>query len=258
MLTDQNKQFLDSGEGVVLHFTLLPFLGKTPIKITKAAISSIAGIEKQLQARFHDFLNTPKFKKVDLNFSKVSFDDAQSAVSRVLDVEQLGSILPEMENEMLASSISDIIVRLQSRLQQVLPRKPVRANFQPSDFIAADFLRQFRTINNPMTVVDDLEMGCLSNSQVLVLMEVYPSLYNLVNATFIESVVEMTTSNPEFAINYPKLKQSAILLQNPLASEDLQSLLQSNFQDETEKQPAGKDIEVASAQLTQSQKMESK
>jgi hypothetical protein len=260
VINDSNKLFLDSGEGFIAHFSLLPFLQqKQQAKLTKIAISSIASLEKNLKNSMHEYLTTPKFKKLDLNFSKVSFDEAQAAVSKMLDAEELATSIPQIESVELASKLIDVVIRAHTRLQSVLPKKPARSGFKPGDFIAADFLRQFRTINDPMTVIRDMEMGCLSTSQVLVLKDVYPELYRVMSETMIETVVELTADDANFTIPYAKLKQSAILLQNPLAPEDLQALLQSNFnKPRDEKKSSGKEVDLPASNPTQQQKMEQK
>lgn len=258
MINDSDKLLLDSGEGFIAYFSLLPFLLQQQPKLTKVAISSIANLHSDLKKSFKEFLTTPKFKKLDLNFNKVSFEEAQAAVSKMLDAEQLATSIPVMDSVDLTSNLIDVVVKAHTKLQSVLPKKPARSGFKPGDFIAADFLRQFRTINDPLTVVRDMEMGCLSNSQVLTIREVYPELYKVMNEILVETVVELTADDANFVIPYAKLKQAAILLQNKLAPEDLQTLLQDNFKSQDEKKSSGKEVDLPASNPTQQQKMEQK
>ena len=255
MLTNQNKQFIDSAEGFIVTMNLEPFFADK-IKITNNILSSISKVEKQLIEMFQEFIATPKFKKVDLGFNKLNYNQAQQFVSVALDAETLGSRLPTFESADLQFNLIQQIIKVYNYLQNNLPKVTVRSM---PDFVAADFLRMYRTLTNPATVLTDLEMGCLSTSQIELLKQFYPAYYSLITTTLTEVIVNATAEQGEtFTIPYPKLKQMAILLQNATVPEDLQSLLQSNFTKENKTEQGSKKFELPASNPTQLQRLEAK
>jgi len=160
----------------------------------------------------------------------------------------VGTVVDEELQVNLGLAINVALDFLNSRIPPALVRS------KPSDFLAASFTRAWRTISNPLTIVDDLEMGCLSTDQIRILKAVYPSLYELFAASLMSVIVD--EDNPEKPMEYRKLKQISVLLGQPLVPENLKGILSKSFDSKTE-EPASKGTpDFASQMQTQSQKTE--
>jgi hypothetical protein len=184
-------------------------------------------------------LDEAKFKKVDLGFNKLNYLETRDLVAPDVDVDVLASNLESIESEDLSLALSGVILKAHSYIRAKIPRQTTRFKAEkPSDFTAAEFLRTWKIVSDPMSIIDDLEMGCLCTSQVATMKAVYPNLYEIMKSAAFEAVATKIADDPEYLVPYPKLKQLTILLQETLVPEDLKSMLQANFKGGNEEEQA--------------------
>jgi hypothetical protein len=245
-------------EQIIAHLTLERLLlGK--VRLTRSAIDSVARLNSKLKKQFEEFIDTDSFKKPDLK-PKNTFSEARERVVAEFGVEELAGSLGILENVSLALDVGERVVRAAEYMKTRLPRLPVRSRPQePSDFIASEFMRVWRTVSEPLSVVDDVLAGCLSHRQVATLKEVYPDLYQMISDAAVEAVADKLSKEPEFILPYPKLKQLSVLLEQKLVQEDLKSVLQASFvgekatKDETK---PGTAPDIANSTATSVQKLD--
>ena len=107
--------------------------------------------------------------------------------------------------------------------------------WEPSSIELAKFERYLAAVENPMSVIDDLESGTLTREGVEALQRVYPDLYQRMH----EQVTEHISENQDLA--YDKRVQLGILLDIPADSSMLPSniaALQQTFYDKEQQRTA--------------------
>ena len=114
--------------------------------------------------------------------------------------------------------------------------------WEPSSLELAKFERYLEAVENPISVVDDLESGTLTREAVEAVQEVYPDIYQRLQSEAISQI----SQNQD--IPYEKRIQVGILLNLPsdasLLPENI-TALQQTFSDEQQQQTAAKKEEGA-------------
>lgn len=256
-----NVSLIDSGESLAAVVGLSRLLDRKPLTIYKYVVNQAASMDKTIAKRLAVFLDQPKFKKVDLGFDKLNYLEIRDIVASEVDEEVLSSNLEQIESEDLALALSSVVLKAHSYVRERIPKSTVRFKaVKPSDFQAAEFLRVWKVVSEPLSVLDDLEMGCLASSQVATLKAVYPKLHEVVASSMMDAIADKLAVDQEYIVPYPKLKQIAILLEQKLVPEDLQGLLQNNFKsgnkDDKDQGSSGQAPDMAKATATNIQKLD--
>jgi hypothetical protein len=143
-------------------------------------------------------------------------------------------------------------------LQEIIPKIPASKKTKLSSLRSASFDRAYKVVSEPLSVLVDLNMGCLSRSQASTLRAVYPKVYEAMQNAFFSSASEALGKDSEFTLSWEKLKQLAVFNLNTSIPKDLQESLQANF----EKAEADVDIQagqtfnIAKNSQTNAQKIE--
>lgn len=126
---------------------------------------------------------------------------------------QMASFAPQIANA-TSSSLMTGVNFLISKMPQLRPNtvfdKPGHINL-PSDLEMNTFNRYVDAVNNPLSVVNDLNKGQLSMEGVEVLKNVYPNIYNNLVQTVMENL-------PDSKLNYKEKLQLGNLLGVDLTS----------------------------------------
>jgi hypothetical protein len=105
-------------------------------------------------------------------------------------------------------------------LQSKIPKRPYEAIFptetqkpyEPSSMDLAKFERYIQVVDNPMSVLGDLEAGTLTQDHIEALRAVYPRLYSEIK----QSVLTGLQSKAESDVPYSKKVQISILFGVPV------------------------------------------
>lgn len=140
-----------------------------------------------------------------------------------------------------AEAMSQRLAAAVAFLSSKLPRDPspgtslFARSWEPSSLEIAKFERYLQAVENPMSVLEDLESGTLTREGVETLESVYPDLYQRIQ----EQASELVAENPE--MSYEKRLQLGSLL-NIDSDTSLQSpnitALQQTFADEQQQKTA--------------------
>lgn len=222
---------VSDGSALVATIGLDRLLNDKVLLVKKSDINKASKLQESLSDRLSEFLDSDKFEKIKLGFDRNQFIPKRDLVVN-FNVDILAENLTNIEDEDLKSSVSLLIVDIVSLLNSKIPVVVSRYKDSfPSDYKVSEFIRAYNTLSNPISIVDDLEMGCLSSTQVELVKNIYPSLYELIKSVLLEQVIDKV-SESDYVIPYNKLKQISILLQQSVVSEDLKKLLGSNFTNE--------------------------
>lgn len=149
-----------------------------------------------------------------------------------------------------------------SFLQQKLPvsysskgalSEMLKKNYKPSTLEMAKFERYLSAIENPLSVLDDLEKGKVSRDSIEAIQAVYPKLYEKIQIEVMTSIQD----SPDM-IDYKKRLQLGVLLNIPtdaaLVPSNIEAL-QSHFK-ETESSQTGGAMEQNPISATQASKLD--
>jgi len=246
---------MDDSSALLAVVGLPAIMKKGSLNVSASVLKKATHLPMEVSRRMLGFLKEPDFKKIALNLPKVDLNDIRDEVTRQIDSEWLAEKLETLDEEDKLA-FGQMVSKAYAYLLSKIP--PLPTSFRPtrpSDFVSATFMRRYRTISDPMTVVADMEMGCLSVEQVKTLAEVYPNIYEMMKTALLSAATEVM-SDPDYVIPYKKLKMVAILTLQPMVGASLQEVLQSGFQapEEGESPPPGPT--KPSESLTQSQRVE--
>lgn len=107
-------------------------------------------------------------------------------------------------------------------LQSKIPKRPYDAIFpsehqkpyEPASMELAKFERYIQVVDNPLSVLGDLERGTLTQDHVEALRAVYPNLYSRIK----QEVLSGLAQKPESEVSYGKKVQISILFNVPVDS----------------------------------------
>lgn len=105
-------------------------------------------------------------------------------------------------------------------LQSKIPKRPYEAVFpsedqkpyEPSSMQLAKFERYLQVVDNPMSVLGDLQKGTLTQEHIEALRVVYPNLYGRIK----QEVLHNLSATPESQVPYSKKVQITILFGTPV------------------------------------------
>lgn len=156
---------------------------------------------------------------------------------KVFDVKELN---PRLYSTTVAKA-ANALTFLKSKLpQDMLASKrlqPQLSQYQPTDIEMIKFKRYLSAVDNPLSVMDDLQKGIISTEGVETLKAVYPELFNEIKSKIMVKLSELKTELP-----YAKRLQLSMLFGVPLEpSLDYNKLqqLQQNFAPQEPQQNQG-------------------
>jgi len=121
-----------------------------------------------------------------------------------------------------------------------------KADYPPNDAELANFEQRLRVIENPFSVLDDMEEGSLTPESVEALKAIYPAIFKRIQGKFIESLQDTDEELP-----YTFRLQLALLLEEPTdPSLEMINFFQQTYADEEEQQAqnAAKPVKVQDMQ----------
>lgn len=153
------------------------------------------------------------FENMSENLTKASSDPKFLEDVLIKGTARLTQGAPET-----ATAVQDTIIRAIQFLNSKLPRDnvaqigiiPNQRKYQPSDLDLAKFERYVQAVENPLSVLSDLENGSVTREQVEAIQVVYPNLYERIREKTMEKLVES-----EDDVSYNRRVQLGILLNIP-------------------------------------------
>ena len=265
---------LEDGTALLATLGLDWFLakGSRARSIKERDLRAASTLQNNLKARFRAFLDTPTFSKPakgQLVTDKELAEVRDEVVAFASATDLMAARLSYISDPTYRLVVGDAVNRAVAVLRDRIPPAPRRGDTaKTGDFKSASFMRAYRTLSQPLSLVDDMEVGYLCRDQVDTLAEVFPALYEDMATALLESVIEREAelgAQDGTIIPYKKLKQIAVMLRQPLVSEDLKGLLAQNYSQTEQEQSAspgkstGGQLDVNPGQsLTQLQKREFK
>ena len=209
-------------------------------KSKKAVIPASTKVLMQSGSKYSDG-KKPKNKQEA--FSKISERLSQIVSNPVEFSEKISNsslmltgAAPETANALTTTALSAV-----NFLHEKMPKDPTAGTslfnrkWQPSSLELAKFERYLAAVENPMSVLEDLEAGQLTREGVEALQSVYPDIYTRIQQKAVDEISE----NPD--ISYNKRIQVGLLLNIPadatLLPQNIMGLQQS-FADEKQAQEA--------------------
>lgn len=195
---------------------------------------------KKLSAHISEYNNNPAYAAQVTG--QVANSLAQTGAPGIADAYT-------MKNALVAKYLSDNIPKPS---QISTPFKKV--NWKPSDSEVALFERKVQAINNPLSILDDLNKGTLRRESVEAVKTIYPKLFSQIQNKITDHLMKNPTQVP-----YSSRLKLSMLMELPLGDELLPQniqYLQDNFiqQNETSPKPSGK-VPVMPDMATETQKL---
>ena len=231
--------------------------GKNPI--SRATVRRAVALPKEIARKCEEFISSEKFEPLDLKMPVVDLKEMSTLLFEEIGPEWLAEKIGDV-SEIDRDQFSMALTGALSFLQERIPKIPVGRRSPLSTIESAAFVRAYRTIADPMTVLDDLLMGVLSRSQVQVLIAVYPAIHQAMSFGMNMAATEALAKDPGYTVPWPKLKQISVLNLSKTNAGDLAEVLQSNFAspDANVNPETGQTVDVATGMSTSAQKLESK
>ena len=259
---------LIDGTSLLSVVGLKAILSDKHIAITESQLKQAGKLSDKVLKLCKEFLSESEFKAINLHLKPLNFIEVQKAITQSIDIEWLSKKLegfPSDETKLSFAQALGPAVQYLRQQSPVLPISITSKSIKPADFVVARFNRVYRTIDDPLTILTDMQMGCLSRSQVETLSVVYPSLYELYKSGLQAAAIELTAKDPNYQVSYDKLKQISVLLLSSMVPPDLQTLLQNNFVTRSEDpnnpenmQQSGSVPDVAKLTETKQQRIDNK
>ena len=250
----------ESGEALASVVGIVDaMLGK--VKFSDSTIMQSTKVGKKVSAAIKEFLNEP-FSPIKLELKDYDFRKLYDAVFEVRDVDWLAAAIENVPLDQ-AAIVSGKLLELIEILKNVTPRLPMSiasSKARINEFEVSRFNQTLRVLDEPLELLKELNMGCLSRGQVVTLATAYPNLYQLINETLQLQATELVAKDPEFQLPWEKLKQVSVLMLSNTIPADLQGLLQSNFQkeDATEQAARMDGVDIAKVNETKVNRLENK
>lgn len=231
--------------------------GKSPI--SASTVRRAVALPKEIARKCEEFINSERFEPLNFEMPKVDFQELKTIffedISPEWLAEKIGDV-SEIDRDAFAVALGNALAFLQERF----PKIPIGKKSPLSSLQNGAFVRVFRTVAQPMTVLDDMLMGVLCRSQVETLIAVYPSLHQAMSLGINMAATEALAKDPEYTIPWQKLKQISVLNLSTTTAGNLAGVLQANFAspDANVNPETGQTVDVATGMSTNAQKLESK
>ena len=137
----------------------------------------------------------PKNKRAAFQNVKTNLQEAQANPEEFINRSEAALSTIKAAAPQTAEAMSNSIMRGTQFLQSKLPQTPVRGaipgltrEYEPSDAELARFERYLQVVENPMSVLEDLEAGALTRQHVEALQAVYPDLYHRIRSEVMDNL----------------------------------------------------------------------
>ena len=175
------------------------------------------------------------FKQVSKNLERIK-QDPDILLNTVL--KQTTRLQKTMPKTTLA--IEDSMFKAVTFLENKLPKNPnplslftmIKNKWQPSDSDMAKFERYLEVVENPLSILDDLESGSVSRESGEALRAVYPEIFIEIQTKIMSGIAE-----GDLDISYPQRLQLGLVFDIPTDASLIPANiagLQQNFVDEEE------------------------
>jgi hypothetical protein len=255
-IDDHALASMEDASALLAVVGLPALMKKGSLRLTDPVRKRAATLPIEISKRMLAFLQEPKFKPIALDLPQIDLPTLREEFARQVDAAWLAEKLSQVSEEDKFSFGSMVTTAYSFLLSKIPPLPTTFRPTKPSDFVSASFMRAYRTVSDPMTVVADLEMGCLSIDQVKTLVAVYPNIHEMFKTALLSAATEVM-QDPDYVIPYKKLKMVAILNLQPMVGSSLQEVLQADFQQQEQPAPpSGGAAAKPTENLTQTQKIE--
>jgi len=259
-----NNQVQKKIKNSVKNFTLSPKRVAPPLT-TKMLLNHPLAKEKTESGNIRSPKNvTQAFKNLQTNLIDLQDQDALVQTSRIQNIETTAPNTHAMATAVLSSAASFLLHKLPKKtVSGALPM--LTKDYTPTSQEVSKFNRYLQAINDPTSVLDDLEQGKVSREAIEAIKVVFPNMYQRIQ----EEVLLQVSENPD-KISYDKRLQLGIVLNIPtdaaLNPENI-AALQAHFKETEEVQLGGSDtisaskasnIDIAESRMSETEKVSNK
>jgi len=196
------------------------------------------------------------FKNMQKNVTALATNQEQLLERLTKSTNSVAQISPSLAFEAQQQMVAAV-----EFLDSKMPKSPnqgvaellFQKDYEPTSMELAKFRRYVQVVEQPLTVLEELENGTLTREHVEALSSVYPALYENLRLEVMEQIV----AHPDMP--YQKKLSLGILLDLP-SDESLQPQsilgLQANFQTEGQEEPQGGGSGRASSSLVGMRKLD--
>ena len=182
--------------------------GKSPIGI--ATVRRAVALPKEIARKCEKFIADENFERIDLQMPEVDIKEMAALLFEEITpewlAEKLGDV-SDIEKDSFALSLGNALAFLQERI----PKIPASKKTKLSELKSASFVRLFRVVSEPLSVLDDMLMGCLCRTQVETLLAVYPVLHEAMSFGMTMAATDALAKDSEYTLPWAKLKQLSVL-----------------------------------------------
>lgn len=218
------------GQELANKFNQFSAMEKVAEQVNEKVNSGITGIFSS-----KDAVRGGAIKAASLGANIATFDEAKNAVDNMVMnpeggidhmVAQTGDLDRHMPN--VVQGIHNTAIAAATFLKSKLPapgsNMPLSAAYQPSNAQKSRFLRYYNAVNNPISVLDEVKKGAVSNESMEALQIVHPEFL----ADMRKKLAEQLAGNKD--IRYPAAVKLAIgkFLGSPVAPSMTPMAIQAN------------------------------
>lgn len=220
-------------------------------QIQDSHINQVLVAEEKIKNKIKKWMQSPEMEPFVLREVDIK------AVSKILISENELVYQDQQEQELWSYASVKVIPKLQEMLPPYFSKK---IKYKKDMLVEQEWATYYHTLNNPLSIMEDLLSGVLTTKQVLLLKEVFPAIYDVYNTACVSALLEVTDAEGENDIVYKKRKQIGILLQQPELPFNLFELIQQLKEEQGEKKTGGrlKLGKLTTESLTPTQRMENK
>lgn len=231
--------------------------GKNPI--SRQTVRRAVAFPKEIANKCDKFVNEKGFEPVKLEMPAVDLPRLRDIFFEEISADWLAGKIGDV-SDINQDSFALALGNALAFLREKLPTIPAGKKSPLSSMESSEFSRAYRTISNPMTVLDDMLMGVLSRSQAETLQVVFPEIHKAFTFGIMTAAADALAKDPEYTLPWKKLKQISSLNLSNTVPESLAATLQANFKAENvnELPNSGQAVDVATGMSTNAQKIEAK
>ena len=191
------------------------------------------------------FLNGLKNESVSRSFV---MDDFAKVVKSIEDgikedkfLKELGELDSEAQ-EMFTAEIPRQYELLKSKIPVNMSQDLFGVDLrEPSDFEKSKFIRLLRVVHNPDHVLELMENGQLTGTEVDAIMEFYPEYYEVLKEMMVEQIAEL--QGKDVKLDRAQNQQVSLFLGVPRINPESFARLQANLQSK-EQEESGEEVDL--------------
>ncbi len=221
---------VDPGETLLARVGIRHALSRsaTPLWLRKTHTP----IEDQIRAKMSAFVTTkPHYEKVKASLPAFDYD---KVLDEITSPKPINPVALERLDGDTSSSYVVAVQRAVTYLAAEIPKSTITdmvstRNVKPSDLTIAGFRRLFAVAEDPLTVLQAMVDGILTQDQVKALATMFPTFYDAAKVILKQEIDERLVGHPDWHLPYSRDQLVMVFMQVPAGDAKAIAALQKNF-----------------------------